>query len=168
MGLEKERKFLVSGAAWKQGAAGVPYRQGYLCRLPARLVRVRLAGERGFLAVKGETRGIVRMEYEYEIPSGDAGDLLREMAEKPLIEKIRYRLPYSGLIWEVDEFLGENQGLVVAEVEVESEDQIVSKPPWAGREVSDLLRYANSSLVEHPFSRWREWEKRGERADREA
>jgi adenylate cyclase len=159
MAVERERKFLVLGTTWKESGAGVLYRQGYLRRDPGCAVRVRLAGERGFLAVKGRTAGIARLEYEYEIPPQDALALLREMADTPWIEKFRYRIPHAGLVWEVDEFLGENLGLVVAEVEVESEEQPVSRPAWAGREVTGLGRYYNSSLAGYPFSRWTREEK---------
>ena len=159
MAVELERKFLVLGTDWKVPGAGVLYRQGYLRRDAGCSVRVRLAGERGFLAVKGRATGLARLEYEYEIPARDALALLSEMADKPWIEKFRYRLPHAGLIWEVDEFLGENLGLVLAEVEVESEEQPVPKPAWAGREVTGLARYYNSALVGYPFSRWSPEEK---------
>jgi adenylate cyclase len=157
MAVERERKFLVRGAAWKEEAAGILYRQGYFRRDAACTVRVRLAGERGFLTIKGKTEGISRREYEYEIPPQDALALLGEA--KPLIEKFRYHIPHAGLIWEVDEFLGENLGLVVAEVELEREDQPLSPPVWVGREVTGLERYYNSSLVDYPFSRWKQEEK---------
>jgi adenylate cyclase len=162
MALEREKKFLVLGTAWKEAGEGVLYRQGYLRRDAACTVRVRLAGERGFLAVKGRTKGIARPEYEYEIPPQDALALLRAMADKPLIEKFRYPIFHDGLIWEVDEFLGENRGLVVAEVELGDRERILSRPAWVGREVTGLERYYNSSLVDYPFSRWGREEKEAE------
>ncbi|MDR2076259.1 MAG: CYTH domain-containing protein [Desulfovibrio sp.] len=159
MAVERERKFLVLGTSWKEAGRGVLYRQGYLRRDAACAVRVRLAGERGFLTIKGQAEGIARPEYEYAIPPQDALALLREMADKPLIEKYRYPVFHGGLVWEVDEFLGENLGLVLAEVELEREDQPLSKPAWISREVTGLARYYNSSLVGYPFSRWKPEEK---------
>ncbi|MDR1359647.1 MAG: CYTH domain-containing protein [Deltaproteobacteria bacterium] len=164
MALERERKFLARGTAWKEAAAGLLYRQGYFRRDALCVVRVRLAGERGFLAVKGPAFGLARAEYEYEIPPLDAQAMLLELADKPLIEKIRRRVAHGGMIWEVDEFLGENQGLVVAEVELEREEQPLSKPAWAGFEVTGLERYYNSALVDYPFSRWQPEEKQPEGA----
>jgi CYTH domain-containing protein len=155
MAVELEKKFLVLGRGWEEAGAGLLYRQGYFRRDASCVVRVRLAGERGFLAVKGSADGIARLEYEYEIPPQDALTLLFEMADRPLIEKFRYRLAHGDLIWEVDEFLGENLGLVVAEVELEREEQPLAKPSWVGLEVTGLARYYNSSLVDYPFSSWR-------------
>ena len=154
MGREIERKFLVKGEAWRGQAPGVLYRQGYLCGAKERTVRVRVAGEKAFLTIKGLTVGAARAEYEYEIPVSDGQAMLDDLAEKPLIEKIRYKIPYEGLTWEVDEFLGDNAGLIVAEVELDSEDQTFVKPDWIGEEVSDDPRYFNSNLVRHPFRQW--------------
>ena len=156
MGKEIERKFLVKGDAWRNSSQGVLYRQGYLNSAKERTVRVRLAGDKGFLTIKGLTVGAARAEYEYEIPAADAQAMLDDLAEKPLIEKIRYKIPYGGLIWEIDEFLGENAGLIVAEVELGSETQTISKPDWAGDEVTDDARYFNSNLCRQPFKQWRE------------
>jgi CYTH domain-containing protein len=154
MGSEIERKFLVRSEDWKPGAVGVPYRQGYLCRQAARTVRVRVAGGQAYLTIKGQAQGITRLEYEYPIPLADAQDLLEQLCLKPLIEKTRYRLEFGGRVWEVDEFAGENQGLVVAEVELESPDQPLELPDWVGEEVTHDPRYLNANLVEQPFSRW--------------
>ena len=154
MGREIERKFLAKGEAWRGLAPGVLYRQGYLCGVKERTVRVRVAGDKAFLTIKGLTVGATRAEYEYEIPVSDAQAMLDDLAEKPLIEKIRHKIPYAGLIWEVDEFLGENAGLIVAEVELADEKQIFSKPDWAGEEVTDDPRYFNSNLARHPFRQW--------------
>ena len=104
---------------------------------------------------KGLTVGAARAEYEYEIPAADAEAMLDDLAEKPLIEKIRYKISYAGLIWEIDEFMGDNAGLVVAEVELDSETQAISKPDWAGEEVTGDARYFNSSLCRQPFKQWR-------------
>lgn len=154
MGTEIERKFLVVGDAWRQGAIGVLYRQGYLCTTPERTVRVRVAGDKGYLTVKGSRTGVSRLEFEYPIPLEDAQAMLDALCVRPLIEKTRYRIDHGGLVWEVDEFAGENAGLVIAEVELEREDQEVSLPAWVGKEVSADDRYANSSLAERPFSTW--------------
>lgn len=154
MGREIERKFLVNGDAWRGLAPGTLYRQGYLCGAKERTVRVRVAGEKAFLTIKGLTMGATRAEYEYEIPVADGQAMLDELAEKPLIEKIRHKIPYCGLVWEVDEFLGDNAGLIVAEVELADEKQIFDKPEWAGAEVTDDARYFNSNLARHPFRQW--------------
>ncbi len=154
MGTEIERKFLVRSSAWKKRADGTFYRQGYLCIEQARTVRVRIAGDRGYLSIKGAAEGVSRLEYEYEIPLPDANELLDRLCLRPLIEKTRYRVVDLGLVWEVDVFAGENQGLVVAEVELESPDQPLDLPDWVGPEVTDDPRYLNASLVQHPFSRW--------------
>ena len=151
---EIERKYLVSGEAWKYLAEGIHYRQGYLSTDPERTVRVRIIGEKGYLTIKGISVGISRPEYEYEIPIPDAKELLEGLCEKPIIEKDRYKISFGGLVWEVDEFLGVNEGLVIAEVELESADQAIDLPPWVGEEVSGDPRYFNSHLVNHPYSTW--------------
>lgn len=155
MGKEIERKFLVKNDAWRNLAEGVLYRQGYLSSVKERIVRVRLAGDKGFLTIKGLTVRTARAEYEYEIPAADARAMLDDLAEKPLIEKLRYKISYAGLIWEIDEFLGDNAGLIVAEVELDSETQTISKPDWLGTEVTDDARYFNSNLIRQPFKQWR-------------
>jgi len=154
MGIEIERKFLLSADTWKEPAQGTYYRQGYLNSQKERTVRVRTIGDTGFLTIKGISVGATRMEYEYEIPVEDARVLLSELCEKPLIEKNRYKIEFAGFIWEVDEFFGENEGLIVAEIELESEGQQFEKPEWVGKEVSDDPRYFNSSLIKNPFSSW--------------
>jgi len=153
MGKEIERKYLVLGDAWRALARGVRYRQGYLSTVKERTVRVRTVGDRGYLTVKGLTVGATRREFEYEIPADDTAALL-EMCEQPLVEKVRYTIPFGGLAWEVDEFEGVNQGLVVAECELSSEDQRIELPPWIGQEVTGDPRYFNSNLIAHPFSTW--------------
>ena len=151
---EIERKFLVLGTSWKQSGEGRPYRQGYLSVDSNRNVRIRVAGDRAFITVKGKAVGIERSEFEYEIPVDDANEMLDGMCLKPLIEKIRYRISFEGRIWEVDEFLGDNLGLVVAEVELSHANERVAAPSWVGKEVSDDPRYLNASLVTHPFNTW--------------
>ena len=110
--------------------------------------------DKGYLTVKGVSRGAVRVEYEYEIPKVEAEAMLDDLCEKPLIEKIRCKIEHKGLVWEVDEFLGENSGLIVAEVELESEDQKFVKPKWIGEEVTGDPRYFNANLIHHPYSKW--------------
>ena len=153
---EIERKFLVTSDAWRIDAQGKRYRQGYLSIDVDRTVRVRVAGDAGFLTVKGRSSGAARAEYEYPIPLAHAEEMLDRLCLRPLIEKTRYRIPHGGLVWEVDVFAGENAGLVVAEVEIEAEDQEVALPPWVGREVTGDHRYANASLVGRPFATWTE------------
>ena len=155
MGIEIERKFLLTGTAWKQLAAGTAYRQGYLSAVKERTVRVRTIDDRGFLTVKGISVGATRSEYEYEIPLADAKALLDDLCEKPLIEKNRYKIEFAGFIWEVDEFFGKNDGLVVAEIELESEEQSFDKPEWVGEEVTGDVRYFNSNLIKDPYSQWK-------------
>jgi CYTH domain-containing protein len=152
MGIEIERKFLVRGQGWRQGQAQ-RYSQGYLNRAAERTVRVRIAGEQAFLTIKGRSQGASRLEFEYPLPLADAQALL-QLCEGPLIEKTRYTLEQDGLRWEVDEFHGENAGLVLAEVELASEDQAITRPDWLGEEVTGDERYYNSRLSELPFSRW--------------
>ncbi len=155
MAVEIERKFLLVRDEWKKLSTGTNYRQGYLCHDAKRAVRVRIAGERGFLAVKGPTVGAARAEYEYEIALADAEEMLDNLCEKPLIEKIRHKIPFAGHLWEVDEFLGENVGLTIAEVELETENEAFLKPDWIGQEVTGDRRYYNASLIEYPFTRWK-------------
>ena len=153
MATEIERKFLITSDAWREGPPGVRICQGYLSLDPERTVRVRLKGEEGFLTIMGSTSGIGRKEFEYSIPFADAEALLKMCDPAPL-EKIRYERRHAGKLWEIDEFGGENEGLVVAEIELESEDESFEKPAWVGEEVSGDARYYNSSLVEHPWSEW--------------
>lgn len=154
MGKEIERKYLVKSFEWKNAAKGVSYRQGYLSTVKERTVRVRTVGEKGFLTIKGITVGVTRSEFEYEIPTVDANALLDNLCERPLIEKNRYKVEHAGLTWEIDEFFGENNGLVVAEVELKEENQKIDLPSWVGAEVSGDPRYFNSNLIKHPFTRW--------------
>ena len=154
MGVEIERKFLVTDDRWRDLAPPVLYRQGYISTQPGQTVRVRVAGDRAFITLKGGSQGIARSEFEYPIPIEDANEILATLCTSPLIEKYRYRIDINGLIWEVDEFLGENQGLIIAEVELETDDQAIALPDWLGAEVSHDARYYNSNLVNHPFSRW--------------
>jgi adenylate cyclase len=155
---EIEKKFLVRSMDFRT-ANPTRMRQGYLSTEPERTVRVRLDGERGVLTIKGRSRGAVRAEYEYEIPASDANELLG-MTLPSLVEKLRHRVEHGGFVWEVDEFLGENAGLVVAELEVQDESDfgraLEAPPAWLGREVTDDSRFANARLAEKPFSSWSE------------
>lgn len=152
MRVEIERKFLVTGDQWRK-PPGIRICQGYLCRDPQRTVRVRLAGDAAFLTIKGASVGAARHEFEYEIPQPHAQELLK-MCQERLIEKIRYLVPSNGLLWEVDEFLGDNHGLVLAEIELQSEEQAFSRPSWLGQEVTCDPRYFNANLCVSPFGRW--------------
>jgi adenylate cyclase len=153
MGQEIERKFLVKAESWRRPDKGKHYRQGYLSTVKERTVRVRTAGDKGFITVKGVNTGASRAEYEYEIPLADANEMLR-ICEQPLIEKTRYRVPRDGVVWEVDEFEGVNAGLITAEVELKREDQEVSIPDWVDQEVTKDPRYYNANLVAHPYTKW--------------
>jgi adenylate cyclase len=155
MAVEIERKFLVVSDVWRDGPRGVRMAQGYLSREPERTVRVRLAGEKGFLTIKGSVSGISRAEFDYEIPADEALELLA-MCPPPLIEKIRHERWHEGHCWEVDEFLGDNAGLVVAEIELDAAAAEFALPEWVGREVSDDPRYFNSQLAAKPWPSWKD------------
>ena len=153
MGIEIERKFLVKDGSWKeQSDEGLVCRQGYLASDRESTVRVRVIGDKGFLTIKGATYGLSRSEYEYEIPAIDAEGMLQFC--RSMVEKTRYLIEHGGMTWEVDVFGGYNGGLVLAEIELESEDQEFDLPDWAGEEVSGDVRYYNSHLAQHPFRSW--------------
>jgi adenylate cyclase len=154
MGVEIERKFLLAGTSWRALGQPVLLRQGYLSSDPERVVRVRVEGDRATMTIKGRSVGATRGEWEYPIPLADANELLERLCEQPIIEKFRRRIEFAGNVWEVDEFLGVNQGLVLAEIELSAEDQQFERPDWIGEEVTDDARYYNSSLMRHPFSSW--------------
>ena len=155
MAIEIERKFLVLENTWQNKALpGVRCLQGYLLESDHLLIRVRLYDQQGFLAVKARKSGFSRFEYEYEIPSGEAEEMLVALCLQPLIEKTRYELIYEGHCWEIDVFSGLNQGLVVAEIELTHEEETFIKPPWAGLEVTHDPRYLNVNLVKCPYRTW--------------
>ncbi len=155
MGHEIERKFLVKDDSWRRCChKGKRYRQGYLSSDSKRVVRVRIEEERGVLTIKGPATDTVRSEFEYEIPVSDASTLLAELSIPPVIEKTRYSLAIDGLTWEVDEFKGENSGLIIAEVELDHPDQVITLPAWVGREVTGEVRFYNTSLIRYPYNRW--------------
>jgi adenylate cyclase len=153
MAVETERKFLVSGDAWRSLGTPVPYAQGYLARGNGVTVRIRVAGEKAFFTVKGPVKGISRPEFEYPVPVNDALEMLG-LCKDPVIKKKRTRIPHASHVWEVDEFGGDNQGLIVAEVELSSPDEEVALPPWVGSEVTGDPRYYNSNLAVHPYQDW--------------
>jgi adenylate cyclase len=154
MGVEIEHKFLVNSDAWKALGEPVLIRQGYLSSHPERVVRVRIYGDEAFMTIKSKAVGMSRGEWEYPLPVADAREFLDRLCEQPIIEKTRTRIEHAGFTWEVDEFLGVNAGLVVAEIEVPAEDQAFDKPDWVGIEVTHDPRYLNSNLISRPFSSW--------------
>jgi len=154
MNIEIERKFLLKNSLWKEGANGVRYKQAYLNEKGDNTVRVRIEGDKAKLTIKSKANNISRMEFEYDIPMEDAEKLFL-IAKTSAVEKNRYKIMYEGNCWEVDEFLGDNEGLVVAEIELESETQIFAKPAWIGEEVSGDSRYTNANLARNPYKNWK-------------
>lgn len=152
MGTEIERKFLVTDPSVVDGLSGIVIRQGYLSREPERTVRIRRTSERGAITIKGANSGASRSEWEYQIPSDDA-DAMLAICEGPILDKTRYLIDVAGRTWEVDVFAGANDGLVMAEVELDAEDAVVELPSWAGLEVTDDPRYYNANLSRHPMGR---------------
>lgn len=152
MGVEIERKYLVNKAKWRATSAGTPYRQGYLSAGGDITVRVRIAGDTAWVTLKGPTRGLSRAEFEYPIPLNDAEEMLQTLCRQPLIEKTRYHVEYQGHVWDVDVFHGANAGLMLAEIELDSESETFAEPPWLGREVSGDSRFFNSTLAVSPYS----------------
>lgn len=154
MAVEIERKFLVNLQQWFPPDNGLLYRQGYLYTVNGNTVRVRVIGNQGYLTLKGKTQGVKRSEFEYLIPVAEAKEILETLCDRPLIEKIRYKIAIGELVWEIDEFLGDNQGLILAEVELKEENQEILFPNWVGEEVTHDPRYYNSNLAQNPFSQW--------------
>ncbi|MBK8510553.1 MAG: CYTH domain-containing protein [Candidatus Competibacter sp.] len=156
MGLEIERKFLIRDESWRQQVErSATMRQGYLTSDARCSVRVRLAGERGFLNIKSGTLGIQRSEFEYPIPAAEAEEMLDTLCEQPLLEKTRHFVRHGQHLWEIDEFAGDNAGLIVAEVELRHPDEPFARPDWLGEDVSQDIRYYNSQLARHPYRTWR-------------
>jgi adenylate cyclase len=155
MGQEIERKYLIDHTKWQKlgKPKGAFYRQGYLLTDPHKVIRVRLTGTVGFLAIKGLSIGAARPEYEYEIPASDAEELLEKFSTSEL-SKIRYKINHAGKIWEVDEFMGDNIGLIVAELELDSEDEKIELPDWVDKEVTGEEKYYNSNLTLNPYKNW--------------
>lgn len=155
MGIEVERKFLVSDESWRDGVtSSTRIVQGYIAQTGSATVRVRVKGDRGFLTIKGSSVGVSRSEFEYEVPVADALAMLDELAQGPVIDKVRHLVPVGGHVWEVDVFAGENAPLVMAEVELTDSQEAFDRPDWAGVEVSDDQRYFNVNLARSPYSTW--------------
>lgn len=156
MGVEIERKFLVRSAAWRDGVQrSRPIVQGYLAAGARAGVRVRVAGDQAWITIKGRRSGIARAEFEYPVPAAEARQMLEQLAEGESVRKTRHWVEHAGQVWEVDEFEGENRGLVLAEIELERIDQEFAHPPWLGAEVSEDPRYYNAYLAQHPYRSWR-------------
>lgn len=156
MALEIEHKFLLANEDWRQEIDHSEiFRQGYLSSQPTSSIRVRICEQLAWLNIKSATIGSHRLEYEYEIPVADAQEILNHLCNKPLIEKTRHYVRRGNLLWEIDEFEGANQGLIVAEIELDEIGQSFDKPAWLGAEVTDDLRYYNNNLAIHPYSEWR-------------
>lgn len=155
MGREIERKFLTNSLVRSvlNGKTGTVFHQAYIVTERSKTIRVRIAGYKAYLTIKGETQGVSRIEFEYEIPVEDASQLISLFAGK-VLKKTRYNFYYEGFEWDIDVFHENNEGLIVAEIELESEDQQFPVPPWIGQEVSGVDKYFNSYLVEHPFVSW--------------
>ena len=154
MSKEIERKYLLKNNDWRKlSTSSFKIKQGYLNSNIERTVRVRRIGDKALLTIKSKNEGITRSEYEYEIPVEDAISLL-DLCEKPIIEKTRSIVVFENKTWEIDEFEGENKGLIIAEIELSSENEEFIVPSWIGKEVSDDERYYNSSLILNPFCRW--------------
>ncbi len=154
MAKEIERKYVVKLDVWKPQDAGIHFKQGYLNSQKERVVRVRIEGEKAKLTIKGITTGVTRSEFEYPLPVEDAAILLDNLCEQPLIDKHRHKEVHGGKTWEIDVFHGDNEGLVVAEVELSSETEAIELPAFIGEEVSSDPRYFNSNLLKHPFKNW--------------
>lgn len=157
MGIEIERKFLLISDEWREHVADrEAIRQGYLSRDAQSAVRIRITGDQAHINIKSTRDGIYRLEYEYDIPLEDAEELLELVAHRPLIEKTRYIVHWADHRWEIDEFYGDNEGLVVAEVELGDANEVFERPPWIGREVSTDARYYNSNLSKVPYESWKD------------
>lgn len=154
MAQEIERKFLVDQDKLGELNCGIAIKQGYVPTSDKTAVRVRVMGDQAFLTLKGENRGAVRTEFEYEIPLDDAEQMLTELCTGPKVDKTRYLITHDKHLWELDIFSGENQGLVVAEVELNHEDETVTLPKWVASEVTGDPKYYNSNLLNHPFKNW--------------
>lgn len=155
MGKEIERKYLVTDNQYRSQSSVTYIQQGYLISQKERVVRVRIKGDKGYITIKGKNIGATRLEYEYAIPVVEAKEIIENLCEKPIIEKKRYSFKADdGHIWEIDEFLGDNHGLIVAEIELSDEQEEFALPVWVGEEVTSDVRYYNSNLIENPYKNW--------------
>jgi adenylate cyclase len=154
--IETERKFLVDREKWSrlEKPAGIDYVQGYLFIDAEKIVRVRVAGNKGFLTIKGKSKTYSHPEFEYEIPASEASEMLRLFTISQ-VKKVRTRIPAGTLVWEIDEFHGANEGLIVAEIEIENPGDFFEKPDWVGEEVTEDKRYYNAYLSENPYESWK-------------
>jgi len=156
MALEIERKFLVRSDAWRAEVQSRELlRQGYLSSGSRCSIRARIAGEQAWLNLKAKRSGMTRLEFEYPIPLADADEILRELCDGPLLEKYRHLIACGPYVWEVDEFLGDNAGLIVAEIELPDEAAPFERPDWLGAEVTEDQRYYNFNLASHPYTQWK-------------
>ena len=157
MAVEIEHKFLVVNDNWRsQISRSVRYCQAYLSSAPTSSIRIRISDQHAWLNIKSATLGTQRLEYEYEIPLADANELLANLCRKPIIEKTRHFIYHASHLWEIDEFLGDNDGLIVAEVELQAVGEHFEKPDWLGQDVTEDKRYYNNNLVNHPYCQWRD------------
>ena len=154
MSIEIERKFLITGNDWRQGARPSYCRQGYIFAEKKGIVRVRIIDQKGYLTIKSVPVGLKRHEYEYEIPIVDANSILDNLCENYIVEKKRYKLKYTDHFWEIDEFMGYNEGLILAEIELSDENESFERPPWIDKEVTQDPKYYNSSLSKKPYCQW--------------
>lgn len=155
MAKEIERKFLIDINKLPKLENGISIKQGYIKTQDKTVVRTRIKNDKAFLTIKSKNKGMIRSEYEYEIPLNDANEMLNNLYSKPIIDKIRYEIKYKNHLWEIDVFHGENDGLIVAEVELENEDENVELPNWIVKEVTNNPKYYNSNLLDNPFSNWK-------------
>lgn len=162
MAIEIERKFLIVSDEWRQQVSkSVAFHQGYLSNNKEASVRVRIEGDQANINIKGMTIGASRPEYEYAIPVVEAKEMLQNLCAQPQIEKTRHYIELDGKTWELDEFHGDNLGLIVAEVELEHVDEVFTHPNWLGKEVTEEVQYYNVMLTKNPFSQWSDLEKSG-------
>jgi adenylate cyclase len=156
MAIEIEHKFLLANDDWRKAVQkSVKYKQGYLSSQPTSSIRIRIADQQAWLNIKSATIGTQRLEFEYEIPLHDAEAIINTLCGKPLIEKIRHFVLHEGNTWEIDEFEGDNKGLIVAEIELSEAGEDFAKPHWLGAEVTHELRYYNNNLAIKPYLKWR-------------
>jgi adenylate cyclase len=155
MATEIEHKFLLANNDWRKNIQkSIKYKQGYLNSQPTSSIRVRITDSQAWLNIKSATIGTQRLEFEYEIPISDAEEIINILCSKPLIEKTRHFVPHEDNIWEIDEFECDNQGLIIAEIELTEAGKAFTKPQWVGAEVTDQLRYYNNNLVANPYNKW--------------
>ena len=154
MAVEIERKFLIDTNKLPTLKNGYQIKQGYIQTVDHTTVRVRIKDKDAFLTIKGKSEGATRLEFEYPIPLNDANEMLENLCNTSVIDKTRYLVKYEGHTWEVDIFEGENKGLVIAEIELKSEDEVFTLPDWVTKEVTNDIRYFNSNLIENPYLNW--------------